>query len=111
MELTTSEVVERLRNYDETRCEFTLYCRARMQKRGIDEEIVKQMLFSSKPPLYVKRQLLPLGNLSEERYKLIFSLSGRYSLIIIVAFYHNLLKVVNTIKTSKKLDKLWKRKT
>lgn len=46
----------------------------------------------------------------EKRHKLIFKISSKYSLIIIVAFYPKVLKVINVIKTSKGAEKIWRKK-
>jgi len=46
----------------------------------------------------------------EKRYKLVFKISSRYSLIVVVAYYESVLKVIKVIKTSKDLEEKWRKK-
>ncbi len=101
--------LEKIEGYSYDNIELTDYCREKMQQRNIEESLVISTLFS-KSLCFVEEQSKDYMGAVEKRHKLIFSISSKYSLIIIVAFYQKDLKVVNVIKTSKRLDKLWKSK-
>ncbi len=102
------EIIKRINLYSNKQIEITEYCRKKMEQRNIEETLLISTLFS-KSLYYIGEQTKSYKGTSEIRYKLIFEISSRYSLIIIVAFYQKALKVVNVIKTSKRLDKLWKK--
>ncbi len=100
--------VQKINRYSSSNIEITDYCREKMSQRNIEESLIISTLFS-KNLHYAEEQLKKHKGTAEKRYKLIFPISSKYNLIIIVAFYQKVLKVVNVIKTSKKLEKLWKK--
>ena len=81
-----------------------------MQNIGIEKEIIISTLLYGKELYYAEIQNVPFREGIEKRYKLIYKISSRYSLIIIAIYEQNILKVVNTIKTSKGAEKLWRKK-
>ena len=89
--------------------DITDYCKEKMQQRNIEESLMTSTLFS-KSLDYVEKQLKESMGKIEKRYKLVFEISSRYHLVIIVIFYPKVLKVINCYKTSKRLEKLWKNK-
>ncbi|HDK42057.1 MAG TPA: hypothetical protein ENG87_01655, partial [Candidatus Pacearchaeota archaeon] len=104
MEELIKGMLKKIKTYSLGQIDITTYCKGRMGERSIDETLLKSTLFS-KNLYYVKEQLKPHKGKTEKRYKLIFKISSKYSLIIIVAFYPKVLKVVNVIKTSKGVEK------
>ena len=80
-----------------------------MQDRGIEKSLVIETLTSNNDLYYAEKQIVPLKG-EETRYKLIYKISSRYSLIIIVIYEEKILKVINVIKTSKSAEKLWRKK-
>jgi len=101
MKELVKDISNKLNNYSTNQIEITDYCIKKMFQRNLDETLLISTLFSEDSLYYVKEQIKPHKGESEKRYKLVFKISSRYSLIIIVAFYPNILKVINTIKTSK----------
>jgi hypothetical protein len=81
-----------------------------MIDRGVEEKEVIETLKQNKNLYFAQKQEAPFRNLKEIRYKLIYKISSRYSLIIIVVYEERVLKVVNVIKTSKTAEKLWRKK-
>ena len=81
-----------------------------MEERNVEEYLVTTILFSNDNLYYAEKQLKLHQGEIEKRYKLIFKISSKYSLIIIIAFYPKVLKVVNIIKTSKRTEKKWRKK-
>lgn len=109
MEKLVKEISKEISNYSSEQIEFTQYCSGRMKERNVEKSLVMTTLFS-KEMYYAQEQLVPHKGVMEKRHKLIFKISSSYSLIIIVAFYPKILKVVNIIKTSKGLEKKWRKK-
>ena len=109
MEELIKEINERTKRYSEEQVEFTPYCTRKMGERQIDRETIISALFSNNLFFVEIQKKQYLGNL-EERHKLIFKLSSRYSLIIIVLYCERVLKVINVIKTSKDMEKKWRKK-
>jgi len=109
MEELIKEVLAKNKAYSKEQIELTSYCLEKMAQRQIDKDIVISTLMSN-TLFYVEIQKKPLKDTIEERYKLIYKLSARYSLIIIVAYYERVLKVINVIKTSKDMEKKWRKK-
>ena len=66
------------------------------------EEIIK--FLTSKEFYFVEKQIN-----SWIRYKIVYELSHKYDLIIVVKEEQNLLKVVSAYKTNKKLKEKWKK--
>jgi hypothetical protein len=87
--------------------DITDYCKEKMQQRNIEESLMISTLFS-KSLCGVEEQQKNYRGKAEKRYKLIFLISSKYHLVIIVIFYPKVLKVINCYKTSKRLEKLWK---
>ena len=79
-----------------------------MGERNIDENLLITTLFSDEL-YYAEKQRALFKGKSEIRWKLIFKISSRYSLIIIVLFGQKILKVLNVIKTSKEVER-WQRR-
>jgi len=98
------------KEYSKDDIKFTIYCLAKMQDRGIGEDLVVETLTLNNELYYAERQEVLLYDKRETRYKLIYKVSSRYSLIIIVAYEGKILKVINVIKTSKSAEKLWRKK-
>lgn len=103
-----SNIINKLEHYSINQIEITDYCRKKMFQRNINEILLVSTLFSKNAIYYAKEQIKFCQGKSEKRHKLIFKISSRYSLIIIIAFYPNILKVINVIKTSKDMEKKWK---
>lgn len=110
MEKLVKEISKRISNCSSEQIEFTQYCLGRMKERNVEKSLVMTTLFSKDNLYYVKEQSVLHRGVIEKRHKLIFKISSSYSLIIIVAFYPKILKVVNVIKTSKGLEKKWRKK-
>ncbi|MBU4069845.1 MAG: hypothetical protein KJ646_02595 [Nanoarchaeota archaeon] len=102
-------ISNKIENYPPNQIEFTQYCFGRMKERNIKKNIVITTLFSKNNLYYVEEQLKQHQGEIEKRYKLIFKISSKYSLILIIAFYPKVLKVVNVIKTSKGTEKKWRK--
>ena len=79
-----------------------------MEERNIDKELVIRNI-SFNVPYYAEQQKVNIKE-EEKRYKLIYKISSRYSLIVIVVYEEKILKVINVIKTSKSAEKLWRKK-
>lgn len=109
MEEKIKEVLKKISIYSSNKIEIRPYCRGRMHERNISESLLISTLFSNSL-FYVKKQMKLFEGNMEKRYKLIFKISSKYSLIIIIAFYPKVLKVINVIKTSKKVEKEWQKK-
>ncbi len=104
------EVLRKNKEYSKEKIEFTPYCEGKMFDRGVDKETVVSTLALGKDLYYAEKQKKPFRGEIEERHKLVYKISSRYSLIIIAAYYERVLKVVNVIKTSKMAEKIWRRK-
>ena len=102
------ETLKKIDSYNQSQIEIRPYCRRRMVERSIEESLLISTLFS-KDLYYVKEQLKTFMGKLEKRHKLIFKISSKYSLIIIVVFHTKILKVVNIIKTSKGVEKKWQK--
>ena len=89
---------------------FIDYCRRKMEDRKIEENLVVKTLTGGDLPYYAEKQVILFKKQEETRYKLIYRISSRYSLIIIVVYGEKILKVINVIKTSKSVEKLWRKK-
>ena len=102
------KIIEKINSYSSNQIDITDYCRRRMGERNIEETLLIFTLFSKE--LYeAKMQDRLFDGKPERRFKLTFRISSKYSLIIVVSFYQNILKVINTIKTSKGIEKQWKK--
>ena len=102
------KIIEKINSYSTSQIDITDYCRRRMMERNIEETLLITTLFSKEIYEAKMQDKLFEGKL-EKRFKLTFRISSKYSLIIIVSFYQNILKVINTIKTSKGMEKQWKK--
>lgn len=110
IEALIKEVLAKNKEYSPEQIEFTSYCTGRMAKRGIMKEEVLSVLMSGKDLYYAKMQDRHFHEDIERRHKLIYKVSSRYSLIVIIAYYEKILKVINVIKTSKGAEKQWRKK-
>ena len=72
-------------------------------RRDIGEVEIKEVL-SKKEFYFVEKQIN-----SWIRYKLVFELSSKYDLVIIVKEEQKILKVVSAYKTNKKIKEKWKK--
>ena len=102
------KLVEKNKIYSEN-INFTEYCKTKMEERNIDKKVVTSNILSN-IPYYAEEQEANIRKEKEKRYKLIYKVSSRYSLIIIIVYEEKILKVVNVIKTSKSAEKLWRKK-
>jgi predicted nucleic-acid-binding protein len=109
MEELIKKVLAKNKTYFKEQIELRPYCLSKMNERRIDEETVISTLLSDNL-FYVEIQKRPFKDAIEDRYKLIYKLSSRYSLIIVVAYHEKVLKVINVIKTSKDMEKKWRKK-
>ena len=107
MDKIIKTVLKKIEDYSVDDIKIIEYCKEKMQQRNIEESLIISTLFS-KSLCYVEEQSKDYKGTIEKRHKLIFPISSKYFLIIIVAFYPKVLKVVNVIKTSKRLNQLWK---
>jgi len=110
MEDLIRDILKKIRNYPSEQVELTPYCLNRIKERNVEETLVISTLFSKNSLYYAKEQLKPYKGKIEKRHKLIFKISSKYSLIIVIVFYPKVLKVVNVIKTSKGAEKQWRKK-
>jgi len=110
MEELIKEILQKHKDYSPDQIEVRPYCKGRMEERKIDKEILISTLLDNKSLYYAEEQDKTFQGKSEKRYKLIFKISSRYSLIIITAYYPKILKVINVIKTSKGAEKKWRKK-
>jgi hypothetical protein len=81
---------------------FTKHVELRLSQRKLDGEMILDILFKLENLLYEEFQK------DTSTYKLIYSYSGRYKIVIAVGLDSKGLKVVTAYKTSKKLEKLIK---
>lgn len=102
-------VKERNNTYTRNQIEFRPYCKKRMAERGIDEELAINTLFCEEC-FGVEEQNKTFQGETEKRYKLMFRISTKCCLIVIVRYDEKVLKVINVIKTSKELEKKWRKK-
>lgn len=109
MEDLIKETLKKINTCSLNQTEITNYCKGRMEERNIEETLLISTLFS-RNLYHVKEQIKSFKREHEKRYKLVFKISAKYSLIIIVAFYPKILKVINVIKTSKGVEKKWRKK-
>ena len=106
----TKDVIAKNKEYLPEQIEISLYCQRKMALRGVEEDLVRTTLISNKGIIYAEPQKKPFEGRIEERYKMVYKLSGRYYLIIVVVHDKRILKVVNVIKTSKDMEALWQKK-
>jgi len=109
MELLIKEIQDKINTYSLEKVNIREYCKMRMEERNVEETLLITTLFSG-GLYYAEKQTKMFKGKPEERYKLVFKISSRYSLIIIIAFYPKVLKVINVIKTSKGAEKTWRKK-
>src|SRR3989344_5966177 len=101
MEDLLREIIKKNREYPEEQIEFSDYCIKKMKQRNIEKEVVLSAVKSTGNLFYAEVQKRPFRGVIEERFKIVYRLSSRYSLIVIVAYHQKILKVINVIKTSK----------
>ncbi len=109
MELPLKEILDRINRYSLKQVDIREYCRRRMEERNIEETLLTTTLFSG-DLYYAEEQTKIFKGKPEKRHKLVFKISSKYSLIVIIAFYPKVLKVINVIKTSKGAEKIWQKK-
>lgn len=105
------DIKEILKKHKENDIDFTDYCKRRIYKRNIKESQVKEVLLNPDNLFYSEKQFVYIRekNLEELRYKLIFKISNKYNLIVIITEEQKILKVINVIKTSRKVKKEWEK--
>lgn len=81
---------------------FTKHVELRLFQRKLTREIVADTLFKIEDLLYEEFQK------DSNTYKLIYSHSGKYKLVIALSLAFAGLKIVTAYKTSKKLEKIIK---
>jgi len=109
MEELIKKISKKINSYSSNQIEILSYCKGRMKDRDIEETLVISTLFSTDNLYFVKEQEIPFKGKIEKRHKLIYRINSKYSLIIIVVFYPKVLKLVNVIKTSKGVEKKWRK--
>lgn len=105
-----NHLLEKNKNYSPSEIIFTEYCKRKMFDRGIEENLVVQTIKENNDLYFAQKQEITFQEKTETRYKLIYKISSRYSLIIVVVYEAKVLKVINVIKTSKTAEKLWRKK-
>jgi hypothetical protein len=103
-------ITSKNKEYSEKTIEFKSYCLKRMEQRNIEKKTVLKVIFEDKELIYVEPQEKSYKGEKEQRYKLVYALSGKYKLIIIVSYCERVLNVINVIKTSKDWERLWRKK-
>ena len=103
-------VVSRNNEYSKEQIEFRPYCLRRMYQRNIQKETIIGLILTSKGLTIAEIQERSHQGGIEQRYKLIYQLSERYKMIVIISYCEKVLKVINVIKTSKDWEKLWRKK-
>lgn len=103
-------IKEKNLQYLSEQIEFTNYCKSKMKQRNIYDKMVLSALNSNDNLFYTELQKKDFHDEIENRYKLVYKISAKYSLIIIVAYYKKNLKVINVIKTSKDFKIKWRKK-
>ena len=81
-----------------------------MTDRGIKEGLVLDILLGNKAPYFAEMQRVSHKKEIETRHKLIYKISNKYSLIVVIIYYESILNVINVIRTSKSAEKLWRKK-
>lgn len=103
-------VISNNKNYSIGSIEFTPYCEEKLFLRGVSKEEVLKTIEEGKDLYYAQIQNVVHKGINEERYKAVYKISSKYSLIIVIAYSVSVLKIVNVIKTSKTAEKLWRKK-
>ncbi len=100
------KVLEKNKEYAKSQIEISPYCKGRLAQRKINEEFVKKTILENKALFHVEVQNKEFKGKPEKRYKTIFKISNKYSLVIITN-YSKVLKVISVYKTSKGVMKKW----
>ncbi len=93
-----------IKNYTKDDVKFTRHARIKLKQMPFDQKFVVKRLFDVKKLIYEEFQK------NRKTYKLIYKHSGRYSMVIVVSLTPKFIKIVTVYKTSKKLQKLIKRR-
>ena len=101
-------VLAKNKSFNKENLNFTDYCLEKMGDRGINQDLVTDLIIEGEP-YYVKKQKRNFQNKEETRYKLVYRVSSKYSIILIISYNERILNVINVIKTSKKAEKLWRK--
>ena len=96
------------KEYLKEQLNFTNYCLEKMEDRGVNQDLVISLILE-KEPYHIEKQKRKLQESEEIRYKLIYKISSKYSIIVIISYGERILNVINVIKTSKKAEKLWRK--
>lgn len=91
-----------LSNYNENQILFSKHCKIRMKQRGITEEEIKSILFNVQKIIFAEEELAEGYN--EKKYRLVYSLSNKYNLLIVVVLKK---KKIEIITCSKNMRKIW----
>jgi len=86
MEALIRNVINKINSYSLNQIEIREYCKMRMEERNVEETLLTTTLFSGSL-YYAEEQTKMFKGKPEKRHKLVFKISSKYSLIIIVAFY------------------------
>ena len=92
VELLIKEILAKNKNYVEKQIKFIPYCKIKMVDRGIEESLVIDTLLFKDSIYYVEKQESSFLTEPEIRYKQIYKISSKYSLIIIATYKESVLK-------------------
>lgn len=104
-----SWIKEKNKSYSKENIIFSDYCKNKIKQRNLSEKLIIDTLIS-KDLSFAELQKIPFKYYIENRHKLIYKLSNRYFLIIILLYEEKNIKVINVIKTSKDMEKKWQKK-
>jgi len=109
LDALTKKIVNKCKRYGVDNIEFTDYAKQKMDFRNVEADEIVRLLTSGKGAFYAEKQEVPFQGDIEVRYKVVYRVSSRYSMIVVVSFYNKVLKVINVIKTSKGAERLWRK--
>ena len=95
--------------YDANNIIFTDYCKKKMEQRKIETKDVLTQILSEFPKFVEEQERSHKGDV-EKRHKLVYRISNKYFLLVVIVYEEMLLKVINVIKTSKDMEKIWQKK-
>ncbi len=101
-------VISKNKEYSSEKIILSSYCERKIKQRAIEEDLVRKTLTLGNP-IYVTKQEKKFQGAKEDRYKVIYKISVKYYLIIIISYNQSILKVINVIKTSKNLESKWQK--
>ncbi|MDP4039717.1 MAG: hypothetical protein Q8P57_04015 [Candidatus Pacearchaeota archaeon] len=107
--MNLDEIKSKNKSYSKEQVNFVDYCLRRMDERQITKEDIFKFLFGNNL-LKSEIQEIPYRGETETRHKLTYKFSSKYYLIIIISYEERVLNVINVIKTSKNLEKKWRKR-